>query len=600
MLSAMIRARVSTQSGSRVIAFTAAVVLLSAISYRWAARNFATLPPPWDQSLYLYMAFRFWNALMDGGLPALAHSWLHLVQDRGPLFPLTTLAPFLVFGPSLQTAYLTNAPYLAVLLASVFKTAQWLGGRRAGLLAAFMAATTPALINYSRDYLLDFPMAALISAAIYTLLRSDLFRIRGYSLAFGSWSGLALLAKPMAAAYLFPIALYAVLVASTQPERRRGLLGSLGPALLGLALVAAPWYSVNLVPALGNLVFAGFGAGSAPYRDAGERILTWDNVSYYLRFGPGLGLGLPYALLLSCLATWRGIRGWREGNWAWPGIPTSLDRPATILVVWLATMYVILTVTPNKSFERYTVALLPAIAVLTACWIRLLSPPVLRAVVTASAVVSGLFTYGALTFGIAALPLDIQWKGVMMFSQVHYLRRLSPHRERWPIHDALATLASQLPGGPCPAATVYVMPNHPMVNALTLMAHAEEKRYPFSFTIHGEKVTDRARVRSFDFVVTKTGEDQGPGFLNIGHEEARRAFEEVAPDFTVLQRLPLPDGSYLELFKRRSPDASSMEPPALDPPPGAAGSRDPAVASRVRSGSASTAPPQRRGPFAGG
>ena len=87
---------------------------------------------------------------------------------------------------------------------------------------------------------------------------------------------------------------------------------------------------------------------------------------------------------------------------------------------------------------------------------------------------------------------------------------------------------------------------------MTLRAHAEEKRYPFSFTNHGEKVTDRDRVKSFEFVVTKTGEDQGPGFANTGHAAARRAFEEVESSFTLLERLPLPDGSYLELFKRRS------------------------------------------------
>jgi hypothetical protein len=98
-----------------------------------------------------------------------------------------------------------------------------------------------------------------------------------------------------------------------------------------------------------------------------------------------------------------------------------------------------------------------------------------------------------------------------------------------------------------------VMPNHPMINGLTLMAHAEEKKYPFSFASHDRKIVDRDSLKSFDFVVTKTGEDQGPAFLNREYEEARLAFEAVKPGFTSLQQLPLPDGSYLELFKKRSP-----------------------------------------------
>jgi hypothetical protein len=528
-----------------------AVALLSVISHRWTTRTFETIPPPWDQGLYLYMAFKYWNALMDGGLLALSQTWLFLIQSRGTLFPLSTLGSFFVFGPSFEAAYLTNALYLGVMLASVFKTAELIGGWRAGFLGALICATTPALINYSRDYLLDFPMAAVITAAIYTLLRSDLFRRRWHSLVFGVWSGLAILVKPMAAAYLFPLGVYAVLVASARAEGRGRLFPSLGLAAVGFALVAAPWYSVNLVHALGNLMSAGFGASSVPYRDAGEAVFTWRNMSYYPRHVLGYGLGLPYAILFLSLAIWRGTDTWRERKSINRDWRPRLARPSSILVVWLLIMYVVLTLTPNKDRERYALALLPTIAVLSACWIRALFPVALRAVVTAGAVAIAVFNYWALTFGVAALPREVQWKGVTLLSQEHNLKRWFPYQQRWPIHDALATLASQAPGPPSAAAKIYVMPNHPMVNALTLMAHAEEKRYLFSFTIHGEKILDRDRIKSFEFVMAKTGEDQGPEFVNVGHEEARRAFEEVKPSFTLLRRLPLPDGSYLELFKRQ-------------------------------------------------
>jgi 4-amino-4-deoxy-L-arabinose transferase-like glycosyltransferase len=536
------------------------VVLLSVISHRWIARHFATVPPPWDQSLYLYMAFKYWNSLMEGGLPALVHSWLHLIVDRGTLFPLSTLASFLVFGPTLQAAYATNAIYLGVMLVAVYKTARWLGGGwRVGLLAAFICATTPAVINYSRDYLLDFPMAALITAALYTLLRSDLFRERRYCLGFGVWVGLALLAKPMAAAYLAPLALYPALVASALPERRRGLLGSLGLAGVGFALVAAPWYSANVGHALANLVSAGFGGGSVAYRDGGEGILTWNNVSYYPRFVLAYGLGFPYTILGLGLASRAGITTWRRGPRIGPQVWVSLARPTAIIVIWLLTMYVVLTVTPNKNFERYTVALLPALAVLAASWIHALPSVAWRTVVTIVALLMGLFNYWALTFGIAALPRDVQWHGMTVLSQEHYLNRWFPYHERWPLDDALAALASQVPAVRGTRATIYVLPNHGMVNALSLMARAEGKRYPFSFTSHDEKVFDRDRIKSFEFVITKTGADQGPGFANVGYEEARQAFAEVKPSFTLLQQLRLPDGSYLELFKRRSP-ALAMNP----------------------------------------
>jgi 4-amino-4-deoxy-L-arabinose transferase-like glycosyltransferase len=543
----------SVERWSSVLILLVGVALLSAISQDWITRNFAAVPPPWDQSLYLYMAFKFWHALTDGGLPALASSWLFLILDRGPLVSLSTLPFFLVFGPSIHTAYLTNALYLCVMLASVFKTARLLQGWRAGLLAALICATTPALINYSRDYLLDFPMAALITAAVYTLLRSDLLKERWSCLAFGIWSGLALLAKPMAAVYLFPLALYVALVASTLPDRRRRLLASLGLVLIGFTLVAGPWYSVNLIHTLGYLVSAGFGATSIPYRDAGEKILTWNNLTYYPRFVLGYGLSFPYAIIMLCLASWRCINTWREGSWIKQNLRAWLGNPYTILVVWLLTMYVVLTVTPSKSFERYAVAALPTIAVLSGCWVHALSSARLRVLFTTCVLVIGLFNYWSLTFGIAQLPPELRWRGVTLLSQQHYLKRWFPYQQRWPIHEALGIIASRVPSFPRQPARIYVMPNHGMINSLTLMAHAEERRYPFSFTNHGEKILDQDHIKSVEFVILKSGKDQGPGFANMRHEEALRAFEGVKPSFTLLQRLPLPDGSYLELFQKQSP-----------------------------------------------
>jgi 4-amino-4-deoxy-L-arabinose transferase-like glycosyltransferase len=529
------------------------VVALSSISQRWIRQNFETIPPPWDQSLYLYMAYKFWHALMDGGLPALTKSVFSLIQNRAPLVPLTTLPFFMISGFSLQTAYLTNALYLFVLLGSVFQLGCWLRGWRAGLISAFVCATLPALINYSRDYLLDFPMAAVISVALYTLLRSQLFKDRRYSFAFGISSGLAVLAKAMAIAYLAPLFVYIAVIASTVPGRRKEVLRSLGLALTGFAVVAGPWYLLNFTHAFGNLLWAGFGAGSVPYRDAGQGILTWRSLTYYPRFLLGYGLSLPYLILFLGLLGWKVINTWLKGKWRKGDVQAVLRNPYTILGVWLLTAYVILTVTPSKDFERYTLPLLPAIAVLIGCWIETISSATLRTVTTVAVGLIGLFNYCALTFGIALLPPEIRWSDVTLFSQQHYLKRWFPYRHRWPIPEALATMASQIPLSQTLPAKIYVMPNHAIINSNTLMAYSEEKRYPFWFTLHSEKIFDPDRVRSFDFVLIKTGEDQGPKFANANHEQAVQTFNEVKEGFTLLRRMPLPDSSDLEIFMKRTP-----------------------------------------------
>jgi hypothetical protein len=290
-----------------------------------------------------------------------------------------------------------------------------------------------------------------------------------------------------------------------------------------------------------------------PYRDAGQGILTWSSLTYYPRFLLGYGLSLPYAILFLGLLGWKVINTWLKGKWRKGDVQAVLRNPYTILGVWLLTAYIILTVTPNKNFERYALPLLPAIAVLIGCWTDTISPRALRTVMTAAIGLIGLFNYCALTFGIALLPPEIRWGDITLFSQQHYLKRWFHYRQRWPIPEALETIASQIPLSHNPPAKIYVMPNHAIINSITLMAYSEEKRYPFWFTLHGEKILDADRVRSFDAVIIKTGEDQGPEFANVNHERAVHTFNQAKESFTLLRRLPLPDGDHLELFMKRSP-----------------------------------------------
>lgn len=108
-----------------------------------------------------------------------------MTTDVAPLYPLTTVPLYLLFGPSRLVAYLTNIFYLGLLLGGIYLLGAHLYGRSAGLLAAFIAATFTATVNYSRDYLLEFPATAFVTLAMYALLRSEAFRRRRWGFALG-------------------------------------------------------------------------------------------------------------------------------------------------------------------------------------------------------------------------------------------------------------------------------------------------------------------------------------------------------------------------------------------------------------------------------
>ena len=123
------------------------------------------------------------------GLLTLAREFVRLSPNVAPLFPLTTLPLYLLFGTSRLVAHLTNACYLGLLLAGVYLLGVYLHGRRAALLAVFCVATFPAVVNFSRDYLFEFPAAAVATLGLYALLRSEDFRHRSWCLCLGCWPG---------------------------------------------------------------------------------------------------------------------------------------------------------------------------------------------------------------------------------------------------------------------------------------------------------------------------------------------------------------------------------------------------------------------------
>src|SRR6266511_3281445 len=189
------------------------VLFFMIVNIFWLKRNLLVIPPPWDQAFYLYMSVRYLHALSDGGPLALFREFVHLSPQIAPLFPLTTVPLYLLFGMSRLVAHMTNAVYLFLLCLGVYLIGKRLYGRQMGFLAVLFVSTFTAVVNFSRDYLLEFPSAAFVTLGIYALLRSEDLRHRSWCIGFGALVGLALLTKTMAGAF-FVALLFAILALS--------------------------------------------------------------------------------------------------------------------------------------------------------------------------------------------------------------------------------------------------------------------------------------------------------------------------------------------------------------------------------------------------
>jgi hypothetical protein len=416
----------------------------------WLSNHWLTFPPPWDQAFYLYMGLRYLHALVDYGPVAGFREFIHLSTDVAPLYPLTSVPFYLLFGPSRLVAYLMNIGYLGLMLWGIYLLGAHLYGRRAGLLAVFIAATFTATVNYSRDYLLEFPATAFVTLGMYALLRSEAFRHRTWCPALGALAGLSVLTKTMTSVFFIGPVLWALASLAWRHRLNAAAWRNFLFAVVIGMLVAAVWWGPNFRTAFGYLLYYGFQAGSVPYHKGDAGILSLENLSYYALHLMNHGTSFFYALLFVGLIMFVGIRALLDTerrNIDAAAVEPTPSRQTGYLWAWLLAGYVILTLVPNKGEERYAQPLLPPIALLISGAIMTIGNAWVRRTVMGLAVIIGSVNYLGLTYGLPGLPPRLSFNSMAIISHEypHYswVRGKIPPTvdSQWPISAILAMLA---------------------------------------------------------------------------------------------------------------------------------------------------------------
>jgi 4-amino-4-deoxy-L-arabinose transferase-like glycosyltransferase len=395
----------------------------------WLRGHFLTIPPPWDQAFYLYMGIRYLWALSDYGLGALISEFINLSPDVAPLFPLTSLPLYVLFGPSRLVGYMTNAVYLLGLLWGVYLLGAHIYSQRAGVLAAFIMATFTATVNYSRDYLLEFPATLFVTLAIYALVRSDNFQHRLWCLVFGTLAGFSVLTKTMTGIFFVGPVLYALGCLIKQRQLTPGLLCNSLLAVAIAILVASIWWGPNFRTSFGYLIYYGFQAGSVPYSKGVGGILSPENLSYYALALMNHGTSFFYASLFVALRLVSGVLHVFDRQRSDTGRREGGGKEGD-LWAWLLMGYVFLTMVPNKGEERYAQPLLPPIALLLAGSVEAIGRRWLRWGVVGVIMAIGGLNYVGLTYGLPWLPQRLYLRSIAIISHeyphFHWVRSKIP------------------------------------------------------------------------------------------------------------------------------------------------------------------------------
>jgi len=248
--------------------------------------------------------------------------------DKPALFFWAVATAFRVGGVGETTARLPSALAAVATVGLTFAIAHLLFGARRGVLAAGIVATSPLVLVFARLVIFDMLLTALVTAALYCLLRARLGgRPARWLPAAGAAMGLATLTKgPVGIAV--PLLAWIAGRGALPPPPRPARWSHVGVAVLLAAGVVAPWLAVVSRAEPDFLRYA----------LVDETLLRITSSARFHRGGP------PYyylqtlawaqgAWIVMLLAAAPGLlRRWRAGGRDAPGIAFTVRAAAAVLV----------------------------------------------------------------------------------------------------------------------------------------------------------------------------------------------------------------------------------------------------------------------------
>jgi len=365
-----------------------AALALAALHVVWLARFRWGYVTDWDEAGYAVSALHDFDAFGDGP-GAFARAAISTYGTQPPVVPLSAVPLLAVFGRSIDVAQLVAIPWFVGLVLASYGLARRLAPARWAALAALCAGTAPVVSDYSRMLHFSVPAAALLTAALWALLRSEKLRRTGWVAVGGALLGLALITRTMTVAYM-PAVAAGLIVPLLADPRERGLRArNLLAAGVLAALVAALWWAPNWSAVTGYLTGAGYGESATRFgTEHGVASLAWWTKEATL-VTDYLGLPLAAALALCLVAgaaagvvalrragtrlSAARVRGYLSGDWVLPAclvaggylaLSSTTNRGTAFALPWIPSLIALAAAAAARVPAR---GLRAGLAVLLAC-----------------------------------------------------------------------------------------------------------------------------------------------------------------------------------------------------------------------------------------
>ena len=519
--------------------------------------------PDWDRAEYLTSSLNYWQALQQPQWFS-GDWWVDFWQLSTKAPPLTQIAAAttqLIFGTGADRATLVNLFFSAILLVSVYGLGVQLFSVEVGLWAAGLCQLLPGLYKLRLDFLLDFPLTALVALCFWCLTawkmreKRKIQDRRGaqlcaptparipdwiWAIAFGISLGLALLVKQTALFFLFvPMVWTGVEVIC---KRHMGRILQFAIALLLSVAVFGPWYRTNWL-----LIITGGKRATidSAIAEGDPALNTLDAWTYYWKLLPGqiswVLLLVPIVGLLlfisrklkACPRAQRRVKSQNQH-----------DFPTPDSLIWVAVFligaYLLCSLNLNKD-DRYSVPYLPVVTLLLAYGITRWCGRWGQQI-----------RWATVSLAILAMGLNLFPVGGVLGSRVASI--LSPHGSRYAYMGLefphAQVIEEIIQTAPYVRANLGVLPSTLEVNQHNLNYFGALR----NFQVYGRQVGVRRQQiaqdgRSLDWFLTKTG---AQGSVPDAQTQMVQ-YVEQSPDFDLHKTWTLPDRSSLKLYHRRVP-----------------------------------------------
>lgn len=476
-------------------------------------------PQSWDQSGHLLYGLTMLDLLKNGHISeALKSTYFY-----PPLYYLATLPIYLIEKAPPFPIFI-NVFFLLLLLVSVYRLAAGYFNKTAGLLAALIVASYPWVIFQRRNYLLDFPLTAMIAASMYSFYLTDGLTKRRQTVIAAVAAALCLLTKELGAVYIIPFYIFTLLSTLYQKRQLKTVFTNGIFFVIIAVAIASVWYVPNI-----RMVQKGFSELSVyAEQEKDPTGLTIASLRYYFdQFRWQLSPVLFALVPLSAAALF---------------VNRNRRRLMLILVPAIGASYLFFTLIPNKD-PRYSLPFVVYFAILSAGALSLLKQ---HRIISALATVCIVFLCAA-----QSLSLTIGWPAI---NSPYFVAHRAPNTSDWKLSEIVAYIHSL---SPQTNPIVAVLPDHPQINVGTLRYYSVIRDTPFnviSLLEPNNNASIHDNINRADFIVYKSNYQkmttQTPNYTHV--YKAYQIFDSLKGTLSPIKTFAMPDDSDIIIYTKNN------------------------------------------------